>query len=323
MTDIETRLRADAERTVAPPDFDSALRAATERRARAYRWPAAAAAAFVVVAAAATIVALRSGQHHGAPAGGTGSDLTVLGAVTAPNSSAPRQVLFVVDVPFPPDDVCPEVRADVRESATQVAVTLSVMWRPAHPLSGTVVDPLTTASAAPPSQRGPTCRSETAVVTSLGSPLGSRTMIDARTGDPIDVFTGPVPTPSYLPAGYRPWGHAYSDPMSSTTLDDRSGALSPITLSWAARTDHNERLVVVAAPSAQVIPGARVIDHVTVNGRAATVTQTTGTRCVTWTPAAGGGLQVCSDVAQINTDLASAPLLSADELVHIADSLRP
>jgi hypothetical protein len=198
-----------------------------------------------------------------------------------------------------------------------------VVWRSAHPLSGTVVYPLTSGTAAPPPQREPTCRSETAVVTSLESPLGSRTMVDARTGDPIDVFTGPAPTPGYVPAGYQPWGHAYSDPMSSTTLDDRSGALSPVTLSWAARTDHGERLVVVAAPSADVIPGARVVGQVTVDGRAATVTETADTRCVTWAPATGGGLQVCSDIAQIDTDLASAPLLGADELVRVADSLQP
>ena len=322
MTDIETRLHADAERTVTPPDFETALRAATEPVSRTYRWPAAAAAA-LVVGAAATIVALRSGQDHNAPAAGSaGSDLTVLGAVTAPNSSAPRQVLFVVDVPLPAGgEACPDVRATVDESATQVAVTVSVVLRSAEALSGTVVYPLASGTAAPPPHDTPTCRSETAVVTGLKAPLGSRTIIDARTGDPIDVFSGPVPTPSYVPTGYEPWGPAYSDPMSATTLDDRPGALSPITLSWAARTVHNERLVVVAAPSAQVIPGAEIVDHVTVDGRDAVVTESDATRCVTWTPASGGGLQVCSDDAQINTDPQSPSLLSEDELVRVANSL--
>ncbi len=321
MTDIETRLHADAERTLTPPDFDTALRAATEPASRTYRWPAAAAAA-LVVAAAATIVALRSGQDHHAPAAGSaGSDLTVLGAVMAPNSRAPQQVLFVVDVPFPAGDVCPDVRATIDESETRVAVTMSVVWRPARALSGTVVYPLASGTAAPPPHHTPSCRSETAVVSGLKAPLGSRTMIDARTGAPIDVFSGPVPTPAYVPAGYAPWGPAYSDPMAATTLDDRSGALSPITLSWAARTVHNERLVVVAAPSAQVIPGADVVDHVTVDGRDAVVTESDATRCVTWTPASGGGLQVCSDDAQITTDLESAPLLSEDELLRVANSL--
>jgi hypothetical protein len=321
MTDLETRLRADAERTVAPPDFDAALRTATEPVSRTHRWPAVAAAA-LVLGAAGTFVALRSGSDH-APAGSAGSDTpSIAGAITAPYSEAPRQLMLFIDgVSDARDGQCADVQVHLVETATQVTASLSVRWRPEQPIKTLTVRGPNGSPVPHRTDPQPGCRTgEQTLVTGLDAPLGSRTLIDAATGQALDVYEGPVPTPGYVPADYTPWGHDHSDPMSSATLDDRAGALGPLTLSWGARTSVGERLEVVAAPSDHVNPGADVIDHVTVDDRDATVTQTAQTRCVTWTPSSGGGLQVCSD---LETAGAGAQLLSEDELVRVADSLQP
>jgi hypothetical protein len=62
-----------------------------------------------------------------------------------------------------------------------------------------------------------------------------------------------------------------------------------------------------------------VIDHATVAGHAATVTETAQIRCVTWAPNPGSGLQVCSDTKPAK--VTGSVRLSETELLQVAGSL--
>ena len=57
--------------------------------------------------------------------------------------------------------------------------------------------------------------------------------------------------------------------------------------------------------------------HVVVNGHEATVTDTSTTRCVTWSPDGRSGLQVCSDSAHASPEHP----VSVNELLRMARSI--
>lgn len=331
MTDLDTRLRADADRTPPVPDFVAALAVATRSRRPSPAWWAVAAAVLVVAGSAGIAVVARGSHTHGsvAAASGDASDgPSIVGAITSPTSTAPKQLMVVIRQPT---GTCQQPEVHVEETATEVTVRLTsraLESGSAVPAKAVTVS-VPGGGAAPtrgPVSTGHGCGSDpyTGAVLGTNAPLGSRRLIDASTGQQIPVFTGTVPEPGTVPAGYsEPYPRA-TDPMSATTFDSRPGALSPITLGRFYRDQAGNRLLVVAAPSADVVPGADVIDTTTIDGHAATVTETAKTRCVTWAPTPDSGLQVCSDIGAppgtVNLG-GPGPLLDEQELLAVARSL--
>jgi hypothetical protein len=326
MTDLDTRLRADADRTPSVPDFAAALAAATRSRRPSTAWWAAA-AAVVLVAVGAGLVAVAHGSdaHRAAtPASGGPSDApSIIGAIISPTSSAPEQLMIVISQPA---GTCQQADVSVQETATEVTVHLtSRALESGSAVPAKAIEVPVSGGGAPtrpPVSVGHGCGSDpyTAAVLGTDTPLGSRRLVDAATGKPIAVFATTVPSALYLPDGYsEPYPQA-TDPMSSATLDYRPGALSPITLGRFYRNAAGDRLTVVAAPSADVVPGAAVVDTTTVDGHDATVTETATTRCVTWAPKPDSGLQVCSDVGGVR-GTATGTLLDEQDLLTVARSL--
>lgn len=139
----------------------------------------------------------------------------------------------------------------------------------------------------------------------LREPLGSRSVVDVRTGKPLAVLSrGKAPAPSYLPAGYH-----------STDVQN----FNPPHTFAAVRTYANGKasLYLEFTEAAAVGPLGQITGHITVHGQPALVTEANSgqrvLRCLMWTEASGLESQVCST--------ANSGALSAAVLERVADSL--
>jgi hypothetical protein len=136
----------------------------------------------------------------------------------------------------------------------------------------------------------------------LGAPLGSRTLIDARTGQVIGLATDALPAaPSRVPTGFvltdaEPFG-ATSEFDGSLDYQGRSGEIDIRTTSATTWK-----------------PAGSVIGQATVQGRPGRVTDAGNERCLSWTDRRHLIRQVCS------TPFLS-PSLTPAQLTAIAESI--
>lgn len=138
----------------------------------------------------------------------------------------------------------------------------------------------------------------------LREPLGSRMLIDAKTGRVIAIAERQLPpTPSYMPTGYQ---QSLVEPFdaSSDFLAIRQYHAGDRTLEIRLRS---------ATAWAQ---DGTVVDKLDVAGHTATVTDQSYERCLTWSDSDNLIREVCSLATTSN-------YLSADQLLRIADSLHP
>ena len=346
MSDVETRLRADADnatgRRGAVPDLDTMLRAATSRPTRARLAVPAAAVAVIVAGAALGLTIAQAGpgadptrvskrpaatsdpdraRIEPAPAG------TVLGALTVPHSAAPKELDIIMrGAPAPTASTCYLHVPRIVETATEVRVTPQLWTSPRDvKVSGVSGPGSGAASSAQLRAATSTCTALpgplAASIRELNRPLGSRRLVDTSTGKDIPVFRTAPPQHADVPTGYHSDGVGRG-PMGAETLDSRPGALGPLALGSfysAGPGQHRMTIAVVSASSGALYPGARVVDRDVVHGRPATVTESAQLHCVTWTTAAGSGLQVCSDS---RTAKGRPEFLSTAELLAVANSLR-
>lgn len=138
----------------------------------------------------------------------------------------------------------------------------------------------------------------------LHAALGSRTLIDVKTGRTIGISERQQPpTPSWLPVGYR---QSLVEPF-----DAEADFLAIRQYQRKAQTIE----IRVRSASAWV-PDGTVVDRVDVAGQRATLTDQSYERCLTWT----GDDGLISEVCSLN---AVANYLSPNQLVRIARSLHP
>jgi hypothetical protein len=116
----------------------------------------------------------------------------------------------------------------------------------------------------------------------LSDPLGSRTVVDVRTGKPLAVLSrGKAPAPGYLPAGYRATDVQNFDPPHnfSAVRSYRHG---------------NDAIYIAFAEAPDFAPVGNVTGHVKVHGNPALVFETGPMRCLLWTDSTGLATRVCS-----------------------------
>lgn len=219
------------------------------------------------------------------------------GAVLLPGG---RSIQVDADVMHLPDYCLsaglPTLRPTVSETATSVTIRVRA-YRPNPP------PPSSDACAASGHVPVP-------VTAQLRQPLGRRTLVDAdgRPEPVLDAAT--VPTPSYVPAGYRQTALG----GSPTTGSFRNYERFP----WPADGSELELLIHQQLPPLRPLPEEQELARGTVLGHPARVVQSGGNiavqRCVTW-----------SDrpyVWSICTAGGSRPDVSTAQLLRIANSLR-
>ncbi|HEX8081323.1 MAG TPA: hypothetical protein VF557_14025 [Jatrophihabitans sp.] len=144
-----------------------------------------------------TVVGI-SGSHQSARPAGFLADVEWSGAVLQID---PRKLTIAVDINTIAGSYCfdsglPDLRPVVSETATKVSIRARA-FRPSNP-SPTQSVPAGAVLAC--SGRG---YRPVTVTVQLEQPLGTRSLLDAKTGTRHPVFeAGTLPTPSWLPAGY-------------------------------------------------------------------------------------------------------------------------
>lgn len=137
----------------------------------------------------------------------------------------------------------------------------------------------------------------------LPSPLGTRQLIDAKSGKPIGVVGAQQPpTPQYVPAGYTQTLTHASSPDDDSFIGIRQFVHGRSTLT-----------ITIQSATAATQSG-KTVDHTEVAGVPAVVTDGTYERCVTWTDSAALVRAVCSGNSP-------AQFLSSHELIRVANSL--
>lgn len=117
----------------------------------------------------------------------------------------------------------------------------------------------------------------------LAAPLGSRTVIDVKTGEPVGIATGQLPpAPSYLPSGYR---------------QDLVNPLSAATGFYAVRQYQRgtNALEIRLRSAPGWTPAGSVIKRVDIDGHAAVVSDESYERCVSWSDDQHLLREVCSE----------------------------
>lgn len=307
MTDLESRLRADAARQDADEpellDLDEALDLAAddeghERTKRsAQRW-AAAAAAVVVIAGMAAALAWKS-PNPGTAAGARTLRLDghtyVQRAVAADGAFRDPTDPSTLDVFVLAIDQNSDVRCERRrpaanlasQSATRVAVAATVYQVP-------------TTGSYYCGFAGPIYRR---IAVHLDAPLGGRAVVNANDGSAVGVVEAAgLAVPTYIPAGYAPGAVDRPDPVGGSLQARRSYRRGQTSLVL----DEGPSLLVGAPKGA---PGAIV----SVAGHRAEVRTANARRCIAWTPRPGLTRDVCSTGPSI---------LSQAELLEVAVSLR-
>jgi hypothetical protein len=290
--------------TFVPPPLEGMLAVATAQTQHRTRWlwPLAAAVALLVIPLL-TVVGI-SGSHRSAthPAGFLG-DLDWTGAVL---QNDPRMLTIAVDINKTPnyclDYGLPDVRAMASETATRVIIRAHAL-RPSHPSPTPSV----------PAGAGLACSgrgySPVTVTVQLEQPLGTRSLIDAKTGIQRPVLeASTLLTPSWLPAGYVDLGFQWQDDNPKSQVLHRYGKGGAEL--WVVRGYE------FPAPA----PDERVLSTGTVLGHPAKVTAqaiSPGVACMTWKDSKYSWLICSRGVAGAQ----HAPL-SAGELLRIGNSMR-
>lgn len=136
----------------------------------------------------------------------------------------------------------------------------------------------------------------------LRAPLGSRSLVDIKTGHEIGIADDKPPTaPAYVPRGYR---------LSRVQPFDASSLFIGIR---QYNRDATTLLVRIRSATAWQLRG-RLIGHVSVADRPATILDEKSERCVSWTLPEGLVHEVCSLAP-------NGAFLAADELVKVARSI--
>jgi hypothetical protein len=135
----------------------------------------------------------------------------------------------------------------------------------------------------------------------LREPLGSRSVLDVRTGKPLAVLSrGQAPAPSYVPAGYRSTDvQNFNPPHNFAALRSYSNGKAIFYLEFTE--------------ASAVGPLGSITGHVTVHGMPGLVTERSPLRCLMWADQNGLESQVCS--------YGKSGALPVAELLRIADSL--
>jgi hypothetical protein len=137
----------------------------------------------------------------------------------------------------------------------------------------------------------------------LQAPLGSRSLIDESSGELIGIANDQqVPSPGYVPAGFRPTGFTQA-------FNARSGFVGL----RQYRDGSSSIELLLRSPTASAERGT-VLGRTTIKGMPAVITQESYQRCVRWTDSAHLVREVCSLAP-------GGRYLSSDVLLRIAGSL--
>lgn len=330
MSDIENRLRADAMQIEAPPDFAAAVKTATMHRPRSHVWLAAAAAILLIAGGSAALTWRDAGSGGSTAAESAHSSIaaapsvpSIVGAIVAPDPASAEMAL-IIRQPGTTSSTCPQSLPSLTESSTEVRVRLGNPSAESLAPGSCFVSMITedgTVVGRPRINLTPSWGAEYSLyLPQMDRPLGTRPLIDDATGLPIKVLDVEPPTPGQVPDGYTV--KPADNPMSSVWLNFQPGALAPLAVQRTYTNADGVRLVFVHAASAHVTAGAKTIDHVVVDGRDATVTESPQTRCVTWAPTTGSGMQVCSDISRAKPATGPSELIAEADLLRVASDLQ-
>jgi len=289
--------------TFNPLPLEGALAVAIDQQPHRTRWlwPVAAAVALLVIPLLTVVGISGSLQSAHHPAGYLG-DFAWNGAVL---NKDPRTLTIAVDInrirDYCLDDGLPAVRAVVSETATKVTIRAQA-FEPSHPSPTPSVPPGTVLAC---SLRG---YRPVMVTVRLEQPLGTRSLLDAKTGARHQVVdASKVPAPSWLPAGYVDLGFQRYDDDSDQVLHryDAGKAELRVVRGHGFPAPANERGVTTA----------------TVLGQPAKVTApskgVTNEACVIWDDS-----EYSWSICSVGGPAVHDPPLSAAELLRIANSLR-
>jgi hypothetical protein len=292
MMSIEDRLARDAARTrlddASSPSLDllldHALAAPPRRRPRVWL---AVAAVLIVAAGVAAFVTVRLNRDSTEPTAGItlptphsiirdGTRFTVgesspIGLVRDPSDSRVLDV-YLLDVYDEHEPNCSRISPSLRLAGESTSAVRLVVFD----------------YATAPIEQQADCAYAGSQSTArlirvrLGKPLGSRSVIDVRTGKPLAVLSrGQAPVPSYVPAGYHLTGaQSFNPPHNFAALRSYSNGKSIFYLEFTE--------------ASAVGPLGSVTGHVTVHGRPGLVTERSSLRCVMWSESNGLESQVCS-----------------------------
>lgn len=286
--------------TFVPPPLEGMLAVAippTRHRTR-WLWPLAAAVALLAIPLV-TVVGI-SGTHRSAthPAGYLG-DLDWIGAVL---QTEPSVLTIAVDVnaaPYCLDKGLLDVRPVVSETATRVTIRAQA-FRPSHSSP--------TPSASPGTVR--VCASggypPRSVTVRLERPLGTRSLLDAKTGIRHPVLeASTLLTPSWLPADYVDLGFRWrsDSPLAVEHQYDGPGGVLRVargekTLAWSGE---------------KVLTTATVLGH---PARVFTYPTALRVRCVAWDDSEYSW-SICSDGVE-----PPQVSLSTEDVLRVAKSMR-
>ena len=283
-----------------PPPLEGMLAVATaptQHRAR-WLWSLAAAVALLVIPLV-TVVGI-SGSHQSAtrPAGFLG-EVGWSGAVL---QTDPTMLTIGVDVNATPYCGLPDVRTVVSETAGKVSIRAQV-FRPSHASPTPSVPPGVALVCMTPGHPPVT------VTVRLKQPLGTRSLIDAKTGirhPVLDAST--LLAPSWLPAGYVDLGFEWEEDNPKGQVLHRYGK--------GGAELRVVRGYEFPAPAAD----ERVVSTGTVLGHPAKVTAQASSpngACVTWKDSKYSWL-ICS----WGVGGAKRAPLSAGELLRVGNSMR-
>lgn len=227
--------------------------------------------------------------------------LTVPAAATL-DPASPRQVtVYVFAAENPEQPECSTIRPQARlveETSAAVRIATYAYWVQAEEDEPALC-----------SFTGEPGADYRAMTLTLDEPLGGRRIVDEKSGEDIGHLDPDyVPTPAWVPAGFRPRAdNAMFDAFRGFTPEG-----SFIALSQFDRGRGTYLEVEVRSATAWRESDGKVLATDDVGDHEATVTEDEHQRCVTWTPRPGLLAQVCSQ---------GESLLPGDELLRVARSV--
>jgi hypothetical protein len=140
----------------------------------------------------------------------------------------------------------------------------------------------------------------------LRSPLAARKVVDARSGEVVGLIDrDDLPTPSYVPAGYKAaYVQRFDPPADLEAIRQYRRGKDIFT---------SPMIQIMVLSQTQWTQPSAALGKADINGHAATITETRWSRCVTWTDPPGIVRNVCSSARHAQ--------LALDELLRLARSL--